>query len=331
MKSKPLLLYLNLGTPASPKVSDVRRYLREFLSDPMVIDIPALPRWMLVNLIIAPTRAPKSARAYEKIWGAEGSPLLVYSKRLVQKIQQKIGDEADVELVMRYGEPNIKTVLRQYLSRSEKERPTQIYVMPAYPQYALSSTETGFQAVSDELKVLNYQGESKVIFHYETFDPFIRAVSERVQKVLSEKKSDHVLFSFHGLPMRQIAKVSPSLNYRDQCFATAHAVAKVLRLQPKDYSVGFQSRLGSGWIQPYTDQLYVELAKQGVKKLAVVCPSFTADCLETLEEVALRGREAFLAAGGEDLILVPCVNDGDDWAEAVIQLYRHGPWRPLNA
>jgi protoporphyrin/coproporphyrin ferrochelatase len=327
---KPLFLYANLGTPASTSTKDVRKYLREFLSDPMVIDIPAFFRWVLVNLIIAPIRAPRSAQAYRKVWMPEGSPLMVYSQGTANKLAAKIPN-ADVELVMRYGEPGIATVLKRYLSKPEGERPDEIYVFPAYPQYALSSSETAIQAVRNVLFDFNFRGTCKIIAHYEVYAPFIEAVAARTQKVMSEKNCDYLLFSFHGLPMRQIAKVAPDLNYRDQCYATAHAVAKKLGIPQAKYSVGFQSRLGTGWIKPYSDQLFVELAKSGVKNLAVACPSFTADCLETLEEIAIGGHEIFVEAGGDDLTLVPCVNDGDDWVAAVAQLYKDGPWRAINA
>jgi ferrochelatase len=329
--SRPLLLYVNLGTPASTDVKDVRNYLREFLSDPLVLDIPGVLRWPLVNLIIAPTRAAKSAAAYKKVWSREGSPLLFHSRNVVEKIKRRLQSEVDVELVMRYGSPGVEEVLKKYLNGPTENWPSRIYVMPAYPQYALSSTETALQKVRGYLLERNYRGSCDIICHYETFMPFVKAVSTRVKTVMNEKKSDHLLFSFHGLPMRQIAKVSPDLNYRDQCYATARAVAEQLGLSDKQYTVGFQSRLGTGWIKPFSDELYPILSQQGKKRLAVVCPSFTADCLETLEEVAIRGKETFLASGGEDLTLVPCVNDGDDWVEGAVELFKTGPWRAINA
>jgi len=318
------VLVANLGTPRSPETGDVRRYLREFLSDPRVIDIPALPRWLLVNLVIAPLRAPRSAAAYRQIWTERGSPLLVYGQALRDALAAELGPDFAVALGMRYGEPSLEqaldALLRQDLAR--------IVFAPLYPQYASASTGSSLARLHELVARRGNAPELVVLPEFFDEPGFIAALAAIAAPRLAAFHPDHVLFSYHGLPERQVRKLDPTGRhclaspsccdavvdanahcYRAQCFATSRALAAALGLAPGAHSTSFQSRLGrTPWIEPYTDARLPELARTGVKRLAVLCPSFVADCLETLEEVGIRGAEQWRALGGEALELVPCAN-----------------------
>jgi ferrochelatase len=326
------LLLINLGTPDEPTTPAVRRYLREFLSDPRVIDINAVGRALLLNLIILPTRPAKSAEAYRKVWDAErGSPLLAHSKDLADGVQAKLGESWRVQLAMRYGNPSIPAAL-DALRTVGVDR---IVVLPLYPQYAASSTATSVARVM-ELVISRWDTQPHDIVPAFYADPgFLAAFAAVAEPAIAAAKPDHSLFSFHGLPERQIKTSDPTGSpclasstccdsitaanqncYRAQCYATARSLAS--RLGITDYTVCFQSRLGrTPWITPHTDVLLDELAKQGKKRLAVLCPAFVADCLETLEEIGMRAREQFKAAGGEELTLVPSLNATPAWVDAV--------------
>jgi protoporphyrin/coproporphyrin ferrochelatase len=329
------LLLINLGTPDAPTTPAVRRYLREFLSDPRVIDINPVGRALLLNLVILPTRPAKSAEAYRKVWDhGRGSPLLAHSKDLAAGVQAKLGDAWRVELAMRYGNPSIPAGL-EALRAAHVDR---IVVLPLYPQYAASSTATSVARVM-ELQAARWDVMPIDVVPAFYADPgFLAAFTAVAKPALAEARADHVLFSFHGLPERQIQKSDPTgahclksatccdaittanANcYRAQCYATARELAS--RLGIADYTVCFQSRLGrTPWITPHTDVLLDELAKAGTKRLAVLCPAFVADCLETLEEIGMRAREQFRAAGGEELTLVPSLNATPAWIDAVCAL-----------
>ncbi len=338
------LLLINLGTPDEPTTPAVRRYLREFLSDPRVIDINPVGRALLLNLIILPFRPAKSAHAYRQIWDDKrGSPLLAFSKDLAAGVQQKLGDRWRVELAMRYGSPSIKSGL-EALRRAGVDR---IVALPLYPQYAASSTATSVARVM-ELASAGWDVTPLDVVPAFYADPgFLDAFAAVARPALADARADHVLFSFHGLPERQIQKSDPSgahclrsttccdsitaVNqncYRAQCYATARELAA--RLAITDYTVCFQSRLGrTPWIQPHTDVLLDELAKQGKKRLAVFCPAFVADCLETLEEIGMRARAQFKAAGGEELTLVPSLNATPAWIDAVCAMAERHSARKL--
>ena len=301
------VLLINLGTPDAPDTKSVRKYLRQFLSDPYVIDINPIARWLLVNLIIAPFRSSKSAAAYRKIWTEEGSPLLVNTLKLAKEL--KLTADYAVQIGMRYGEPSIRHALWR-LNHRDIEK---IIVLPLYPQYASSSTKTCVEEVYRVVRKLKIEKPIQILPPFFNDPGFIRSFAEIGRQQTGE--ADYVLFSFHGLPERHIQKGDP---YKDQCYVTAEAIAKELKLEKNKYSVSFQSRLGrTPWIKPYTDLELIRLAKEGKKKLAVFCPAFVADCLETLEEIGIRGRESFIAAGGEDLTLIPCLNDHPLWVEAL--------------
>jgi ferrochelatase len=320
------LLLINLGTPDAPTTPAVRRYLREFLSDPRVLDIGAVGRALLLNVIILPTRPAKSAHAYRQVWDPErGSPLLAHSKDLARGVAQALGDDWRVELAMRYGTPSIASGLEALRGC------TRIVVMPLYPQHAASSTSTTNARVM-ELASASWDVAALDLVPAFHDDPgFINAWVDVARPALDAAKPDHVLFSFHGLPERQIKKsgdaacltdgccdraTPPRTCYRAQCYATARTLAS--RLAIASSTVCFQSRLGrTPWITPHTDVVLDELAAKGVKRLAVMCPAFVADCLETLEEIGLRARAQFKAAGGDELVLIPSLNATPAWIAAV--------------
>lgn len=333
------VLLINLGTPDAPTPEAVGRYLREFLMDGFVIDIPAPLRWFLVNVLIVPRRKYQSAAAYQKVQLPEGSPLLVYTRALTQKVAE-LGDEYLVEFAMRYGNPSIHSAL----ARLKQQEVGRIIVLPLYPQYAESSFETA--VVETKRSALDLGCGDRLTFLRPFYDrpEFIDAFVLRIRQSLTEQNSEHVVFSFHGLPERHVTKLHPqhclrSANccdqigaanrdcYRAQCFSTARAIARQLELKAESYTVSFQSRLGRAkWISPNTEEVLTELARHGTKRISVACPSFVADCLETVEEIAIRGRDTFIAAGGTDLHLVPSLNDEPAWVAAVITMIREGAY-----
>jgi len=334
--AKTGVLLLNLGTPESPQASDVRKYLHEFLMDPFVIDIPWIARALLVHGIILRNRPEKSAEAYRKIWTERGSPLLFHTLDLGKKVASLLGDEYKVEAIMRYGNPGVRSGLEK-LQEAACER---VIVFPLYPQYSLAATASSIEKVRKETSCLGMNVEFNFISPFYNDSAFIRCFAENIKMALNEKGVDYCLFSFHGLPERQIRKTDKtgrhcfsSSNccsqigeanqncYRAQSFATAKLIALSLGLKPEQYGVSFQSRLGrTPWIKPYTDFVIPELAQRGVRRLAVISPSFVADCLETLEEIEIRTAHDFKAHGGEELTLVPSLNSTDQWAETVAQI-----------
>jgi ferrochelatase len=332
------LLLVNLGTPDAPESGPVRRYLREFLSDPRVLDLNPVGRWLLLNLIILPTRPAKSAEAYQKVWMKEGSPLLVHSRALEAAVAERLRGEYEVELAMRYGNPSLPEAVKALRSRGVKE----FILLPLYPQEAASSSSSTLARAYEVLAEPWDVPAVRTVPAFHDHPGFLDAFAAVARPVIAEARADHVLFSYHGLPERHMRKSDPSgrhclgsegccevltdVNrhcYRAQCFATTRALAERLELPRERYTVSFQSRLGrTPWIKPYTDIVLPELAKQGVKRLAVMCPAFVADCLETLEEVGLRARDQFLECGGESLTLVPSLNSHPAWVDAVVRLVR---------
>jgi ferrochelatase len=308
-----------------------------------VIDISPLKRWLLLNLVILPTRPAKSAAAYRKVWMPEGSPLKVFSEALAKKVDATLGTW-EVELGMRYGKPSLADAIAALKARGA----TELTVFPLYPQYAESSTGSTMLKLA-ELLGPDGGGFKKVqwVPPFYGDDGFLDAFASIAMPVILKARADHVLFSFHGLPERHIRRTDPTgkhclasasccdamgeVNrgcYRAQSYATARELADRLGLKPEGHSVSFQSRLGrTPWIQPFTDQVIPALAKRGVKRLAVMCPAFVADCLETLEEIAIRARDSFIAAGGESLTLVPSLNADDSWVSTVVAQTRQA--RPV--
>lgn len=323
------VLLLQLGTPDSPSTADVRKYLRQFLMDARVIDIPYIQRQLLVNGIIANFRAPKSAKLYREIWTEQGSPLLIYGNALKNKLQAALGSRFMVELGMRYQSPDMGIALEKFRASKVNE----LILLPLYPQFASSSTGSSLQKAFETISSWEVIPEIHAISSYFNHEAFIRLWAEKGKKFI-ENGYDTVLFTFHGVPWRHVRKTGcgatcmdgpkecPEINadnhvcYRAQCFATARAVFSGLGLPADKLKISFQSRLGSDpWLTPYTDATLIELAKSGKKNVLVFSPSFTADCLETIHEVGTEYFELFREHGGEKLDLVPSMNDDIDWVE----------------
>jgi len=315
------LLLLNLGTPDAPTTSAVRRYLREFLSDPRVVDIHPIARWLLLQLVILPSRSPKSAHAYRSIWDERrGSPLLFHGQDLAAAVGAKLGPGWCVELAMRYGNPSIASALTRL------EGCDRIVVLPLFPQYASSSTGTAIERVW-QLAAKKWRVPMIDIVGSFYGDAGFLAAWEAVARP-HVQGVEHVLLSFHGLPVRHVTKGDP---YPEQCEATAKALIE--RLGIGDHTICYQSRLGrTPWIEPHTDKVIDELANKGVKRLAVMCPAFVADCLETVEEIGIRAKAQWKAAGGEELVLVPSLNATETWVAAVaVMAERHAARKLLTA
>ncbi len=326
---------MNLGSPDSTSVKDVRRYLNEFLMDERVIDVPFLWRYLLVRGIIVPFRAPKSAEAYKSIWTKEGSPLIVITKQLQKALQDQV--EEPVEIAMRYGNPDPQEAFDKLLQRSPDIN--EVVLVPMYPHYAMSSYETAVEYAREIHKKYRYQFKLTVIDPYYDHEEYLYSLKETIQPFLSQPY-DHIVFSYHGIPERHVMKSditgrhclkinnccevgSPAHSrcYRHQCLATTDWVARELEIPREKFSYAFQSRLGRDeWLKPYTAVRLTELPGEGIKNLLIVCPAFVSDCLETLEEMEIEGREIFLHAGGESFTLIPCLNVHPRWVKALEQI-----------
>ncbi|MDF1683397.1 MAG: ferrochelatase [Legionellaceae bacterium] len=333
MKHKHGLLLIQLGTPESPSTQDVRRYLREFLSDKRVLDLPALMRYALLNLIILPFRSKRSAEAYNKIWTEQGSPLRTLSLHLKNKLQVKLETTHHVVLGMRYGKPSLKQAMKD-LAHCDS-----ITVLPLYPQYASSSTGSSLEEVLAYFSTQTVVPSLRIIRDFYAHPAFIKAQAAQIKPFLDvDNHNDYCLFSYHGLPERHIEKAgcknvcldncpkpedSNTACYRAQCFETTRQLVEILGLVQEQYSTAFQSRLGkTPWIKPYTDEILEDLANKGVKRLIVACPAFVTDCLETLEEIGMEAQNTWLALGGEELTLVPCLNDEEHWVQALVEIIK---------
>ena len=327
---------MNLGSPDAPNTPEVRKYLKEFLLDERVIDIPALQRNLLVRGIIAPTRAPKSAEVYKKIWSDKGAPLIWWTKETATMLQKTLGKEYEVVTAMRYQNPSLSKVLELIQGRNYKK----LIVLTMYPQYASSTVGSVHQKVMDIIKNWQTIPPMSFINSYHDHPDLIRAFAER-GKAQQPDEFDHVIFSFHGLPVRQLEKADMHAVcyktescceqlteknyycYRAQCYDTAKKIADELGMPADRYTVAFQSRLGkTPWIQPYTSDLLKEFAEKGVKRLLVFAPSFTSDCLETTFEIGEEYAEEFEELGGEKLQLVESLNTHPGWIKALEDLVR---------
>lgn len=333
------LLLVNLGSPASTEVGDVRRYLNQFLMDPYVIDLPWPLRRLIVAMILI-KRPAASAEAYRSIWWEEGSPLIVLGRRLQQQVAG-LWSEGPVELAMRYGEPSLDRMLQ----RLAADGMSKVTLVPLYPQFADSTVTTVVEEARSVMRRRKLGFQLQVLPPFYDQPEYLQALAASARPWL-DCGFDHLLMSYHGLPERHLHKSDPtgshclksddccqkaegavlSSCYRAQCMRTSSGFARMAGLQDAQWSVAFQSRLGRAkWIEPYTEEALEALAARGVKKLLVMCPAFVADCIETLEEIGERGREQFIAAGGEDLQLVPCLNDHPVWAQALVDLCRRMP------
>lgn len=327
--SKGVLL-VNLGSPDSPSVPDVRRYLREFLMDSRVLDVNWFARFCIVHFAILPFRPKQSAHAYQSIWTPEGSPLIVISQNVAKTLQQRL--PVPVELAMRYQNPSIPAAIHQLAQRGFKD----VLLVPLFPHYAMSSFETAVERVKEVAARVAPQMQFQVQPPYFDHPDYIAALVASAQDALSQP-FDHLLFSFHGLPERHLRKADPTGNhclatenccqtpspahatcYRAQCFRTVAAFVRAAGVPKEKYSVAFQSRLGRDpWLRPYTDMELPRLAGAGARKLIVMCPAFVSDCLETLEEIGIRGKETFLNAGGSQFTLVRCLNEHPLWVSTL--------------
>ena len=321
------VLLVNLGSPESPEPKDVKKYLGEFLMDERVIDVPLWARTLLVKGIVLNTRPKASAAAYKKIWWEEGSPLIVISERLQNKIQKQV--DIPVALAMRYGSMTIKKGFQELVNKGVDE----VLLFPLYPQFAMATTETILVLAKEVQQKYfpNLNIESVPAFYNKP--DYIEVLSNAIEDSLKDKEYEHLLFSYHGVPERHIRKRDVTKShckidasccstvskahefcYRHQCYEVTWLVAENLQLKPETFSTSFQSRLGfDPWLQPYTDLTIERLGKQGIKEMAIVTPAFVSDCLETLEEIAMEGQEIFKEMGGEKFTTVPCLNDNDEW------------------
>jgi len=328
---KRAILLMNLGSPDSTATPDVHRYLMEFLMDKRVIDYPWLFRKILVGGLIVPFRAKKSAEAYETIWTKEGSPLIVLTQQLQAALQPLVADP--VEIAMRYGNPSMEDAYRRILKKVPDLE--EVIAIPLYPHYAMASYETAVEYAQEIHRRNKYSFKLDFIKPFYNESHYLTALAEHIRPYLRQEY-DHILFSYHGVPGRHIRKSDPTGNhclqsaaccetaspahatcYRHQCFATTREIVQALAIPEDKYSNSFQSRLGKGWLEPFTDIRLEEMPKEGIKRLLILCPAFVSDCLETLEEIAIRGKEAFLGAGGEEYTMIPCLNIDSRWVDAL--------------
>ena len=328
---KRAILLMNLGSPDSTATRDVRTYLMEFLMDKRVIDYPWLFRQILVGGLIVPFRAAKSAEAYSTIWTKEGSPLIVLTQQLQAALQQVV--EEPVEIAMRYGHPSMEEAYERLLQRMPQLE--EVLAIPLYPHYAMASYETAVEYAQEIHRRMKYRFSLNFIKPFYNESHYLHALSEHMRPYL-QTQYDHILFSYHGVPARHIKKSDPTGNhclqsagccdtaspahatcYRHQCFTTTKEIVRLLGIPEGKYSNSFQSRLGKGWLEPFTDIRLEEMPKEGIKKLLILCPAFVSDCLETLEEIAMRGRESFTRAGGETYTMIPCLNVEPLWVQTL--------------
>jgi ferrochelatase len=331
------VLLVNLGTPDSPSVPDVRKYLREFLMDGRVIDIPLIPRFLLVNGFIAPFRAPKSAKIYKQLWTETGSPLKYYGEVVERELQKTLGDEYVVKLAMRYQSPSIESGLDVF----QRLGLTDIIVVPLFPQYASASTGSVYEKVMEVIKPWQVMPAIRFVNRFSDHPKFIESFAQIGRKYIAAFDYDHFLFSYHGLPESQIRKGDVTgqvcqfgeccssfhaLNqhcYRAQCFDTTRRLVKALGIPEGKYTTSFQSRLGSDpWIKPYTDDVIREMPGKGIKSVLAFSPAFVADCLETTIEVGVEYKELFEQSGGQHWQLVESLNDSPMWIDTLVDLIK---------
>jgi len=332
MVLRKAIVIVNVGTPDKPDIRPVRKYLTEFLNDKRVIDLSWLTRKILVNLIIIPFRIRKSTALYKKLWTEEGSPLLKYMHSLVDKLKRLAPENTDIYGSMRYGSPSLASVLEKLAADSS----TEIIILPLYPQYALSTTGS----VTDLVNSLAEKHENfppyKIIEQFWAHPSFIDAFAGQINKY-SPGRFDHIIFSYHGLPLRQVNKVHPGHNsrkciceekmpawgdkcYKAACYGTSRLLAARLQLDNSRISTAFQSRLTKNWLAPFTDETLADLARSGASRVLVVAPSFVADCLETIVEIGEEYKELFIEQGGKELVMVESLNDSTPWAEGILDI-----------
>jgi ferrochelatase len=317
--SRSAILLLNLGTPDAPTAAAVRRYLKEFLSDPRVVEIPRPVWWLILNGIILNVRPAKSAAKYAQIWDRDGSPLKLHTERQTKLLRGYLGEQGQaallVDYAMRYGNPSVASVL----ARLKAQQCERILVLPLYPQYAASTTATAFDAIAGFYRQTRNVPELRLVKHFHDHPAYIAALADGVRRHWTRHgKPDRLLMSFHGLPRYTLERGDP---YHCECQVTARLLAEALALAPEQYQLSFQSRFGRAeWLQPYTAATLAQWGKQGLRRVDVVCPGFVADCLETLEEIGIEGKAEFLNAGGKEFHSIACLNESDAWIQALGQI-----------
>ena len=330
MKPKTCVLLINLGTPDSPAVKDVRKFLREFLNDPRVIDIPKIARFLIVNFIIVPFRAPKSAKNYKELWTEKGSPILIYGKSVKMKLQEALGEKYKVELAMRYQNPGLDEVLAQM----EKKNYDKIIVVPLFPQYASAITGSIIEKVMKIISKWFIIPGKKIINQFYDDEGYLNTIAEQAKKY-NINDYDHILFSYHGLPIRQVDKVygdgtlceehncedeitdKNKYCYKATCYATTRLLVEKMSIPKEKYTVCFQSRLDKKWLEPFSDKIVIKQTKKGAKKLLIFSPAFVSDCLETTIEIGKEFQWLFEEHGGEKIQLVESLNDHPMWIDAL--------------
>jgi len=325
------VLITNLGTPDAPTKTDLKKYLREFLSDPRVVEIPRLLWWVILNLFILNVRPRRSAKAYSTVWTERGSPLLFHTQdqadALRMKLKQTYGENIVVEFAMRYGSPSVDSVIDEMLQQGVRK----LLVLPLYPQYCASTTASTFDAVVASLAKKRLIPELRFINHYHDFPEYIQAVADKIgQHWAINGKADKLIFTYHGIPKRYLLNGDP---YHCECYKTSRLLAENLGLNEKEYLVSFQSRFGrEEWLQPYTDKTLIALPEQGVKSVQLVCPGFSADCLETIEEIDVENRDYFMQAGGERYEYIKALNAESDHIDMMAKLLEQHlqGWTVLN-
>jgi ferrochelatase len=325
------VLITNLGTPDAPQKKDLKRYLREFLSDPRVVEVPRLLWWMILNLVILNIRPRRSAKAYRTVWTERGSPLLFHTKdqanALRIKLKQTYGENIVVNFAMRYGSPSVDSVIDEMLQQGVRK----LLVLPLYPQYCASTTASTFDAVAASLATKRLIPELRFINHYHDFPDYIQAVADKIRQHWEiNGRADKLIFTYHGIPKRYLLNGDP---YHCECYKTSRLLAENLGLNEEEYLVTFQSRFGrEEWLPPYTDKTLIALAEQGVKSVQLVCPGFSADCLETIEEIEVENRDYFLEAGGSRYEYIQALNAESshiDMMEKLLEQHLHG-WSVSN-
>lgn len=334
---KRAVLLINLGSPSKPTIPSVWKFLRQFLMDPRVIDIPFLIRYILVNFIIIPKRVANSTKEYKKLWQLFGaSPLITYAEKLTAKLNDKNISDTDFYFAMRYQNPSIDSVLGEIYSKGYEE----LVILPLYPQYASASTGSTIEYCKHIMSKWWNMPKLTIINHFCNHPLFINCVVDNTKK-MDVDKYDHVLFSYHGLPERHVDKshlhstlcadgkcenglaTHNQFCYKAQCYETTKLIATQLKLPKEAYSVSFQSRLNDDWIKPYTEKVMLELVKSNRKKVLVLSPAFVSDCLETSIEISERNKKVFIEHGGEEFTLVPSLNDNDNWVDAIQDIINH--------
>lgn len=313
------VLLVNLGTPDAPTIPAVRRYLREFLSDPRVVEIPRAAWWLILNLLILPRRPKESAKRYAQVWTPDGSPLKVHTERQAVMLRGYLGERIKAPLVvdyaMRYGRPAIET----QINKLRMQGCNRILVIPLYPQYSASTTATALDAVAAVLARVRNQPALRFVRSFHDHPGYIAALAQSITDYWTKSgRPDKLVMSFHGVPRFSLDKGDP---YHCECQVTARLLAEALKLPPERYTISFQSRFGRAqWLKPYTSEVLQELARQKTGRVDVVCPGFVSDCLETLEEIAIEGKTIFMTAGGRKFHAIPCLNERNDWVHALADI-----------